>query len=156
VAEAIAIFHRFEATRRPAILIVDEWAEIGSQYHRYSHLLGELLVLLASECASLGSTGMKQKKAIWAIAPMMVAGDMVQSAKVAKTLKLCYVTVPPGRAMQWVNSEGENNEVVFDNSLFEQVQANFKGVSEPGKKWTDDRIAWVGGSWLPIGDLIKF
>jgi hypothetical protein len=153
IAEAIEVFYQFEDSRRPSILIVDEWAEIGSQFHRYSYLLDELLKLLANECASLASTGTKQKKAIWAIAPMMVAGDLVQPAKAIKSLKLCYVTIPPGRVIQWTNSDGEDNAVTFDDALFEQVKNNFKGVSDPGKKWTDDRIVWVGGSWLPVGEL---
>lgn len=150
IAEAIDVFWQFEEDTSPALLIVDEWAEMGSLYNRHSALLAELTTLLANECSSLSSTGTKQRKAIWAIAPEIVAGNLVQPAKAVKALKLCYVTVPPGRSLDW-----QGNAVRFSEELFEQVRVNFKAVEHPGSMWREDRIAWIEGDWLPVGGDAK-
>jgi hypothetical protein len=56
--------------------------------------------------------------------------------------------------IQWRDSDGRDNAVTFHSGLYDQVAANFD-IEPPGLNWVEDRIAWVGGKWLPVGELPK-
>jgi hypothetical protein len=128
-----------------AILIVDEYAYIGTATGSYSRSLGPLLAVLADKIAACSSTGIARKKAIWAIIPEFVAGAMAQDAKAIKKLAITLSAIAPGRTVYW-----QNNAITFSDELFAQVANNWE-ISKPPAYSKHERIAYTDGQWLPIG-----
>lgn len=149
IGRALAMVHHFfNSDGEPAILVVDEWAYIGSSSNAYCAHLSSLMALLADKISALASAGVKRRKAIWSIAPEFVAGNLVQDAKSIKKLELCLVSIAPGKSVLW-----EGQPVTFNFELYSQLKNNFTldmpriSASIAGC----DRIAFVGGHWHPVG-----
>jgi hypothetical protein len=147
IGDAIAAVHQWWDEQN-ALLIIDEWAYTAAKFGQYADLLKEFVILVSGKISALTSSGMKRTVAIWTIAPTMVAGNMLEcGGKSIKSMKLTYVTVPPGKAVEW-----QGQAVGFDEQLFDQVAGNF-AITYP--TMTDaagqDRIAYVGDRWLPLG-----
>ena len=148
IQDALSLVETFESTKN-ALLIVDEWAAIGSTHHAYAKELEPLMVRLASTVADLASIGMKQRRAIWTIAPEMTANSLTNPAKAVKKLALVLVAVAPHTSVDW-----EGQQVTFDHSLYQQLRNNFPSVEMPvpSPALTGcDRIASVEGAWMPLG-----
>ena len=148
IQDALSLVETFESTKN-ALLIVDEWAAIGSTHHAYAKELEPLMVRLASTVADLASIGMKQRRAIWTIAPEMTANSLTNPAKAVKKLALVLVAVAPHTSVHW-----EGQQVTFDHSLFQQLRNNFPSVEMPVPTPAltgCDRIASVEGAWMPLG-----
>ncbi|MBD1871976.1 hypothetical protein H6F75_00630 [Nodosilinea sp. FACHB-131] len=145
VGDAIALVNEWWE-QEDAILIVDEWAYLAAKDCQYANLLQALIGLIAGKMSALTSSGMKRTLAVWAVAPKMVADNLTPSGKAIKSMEVVYVSVPPGKNVEW-----QGQGVGFDEQLFEQVGYNYTitrpGIAEIGH----DRIAFVGDRWLPLG-----
>lgn len=147
IAEAMGAVEAFFCDKDPSILVVDEWAIVGSTMNRHSSILTNLMAVLASRSSALSSAGKKRRKAIWAISPKLVAGELTQAGKAIKGLKLCYVSIAPNRSVLW-----EDQKIQFSSELYEQLQRNYS-FPHPGAFWQEDRICYVDNGWVPVGDL---
>ncbi len=148
IKNAGRLVQRFYATPN-SILIVDEIATIGSTSNRYKALLEPLMNLIADKITTLASSGKKRRQAIWTIAPEFVAGGLSQDAKAVKKLSLCYLTIAPGRTVDW-----EGQDIGCRIELYRQLDANFSVATLPREgSFNCDRIAMIDGQWMPIGDL---
>jgi hypothetical protein len=96
----------------------------------------------------LASTGIKRAQAIWTASPDFVAGACTQDCKAIKSLSLCYVTIPPGKSVDW-----NGNPVKFHQETFENIKRNFPSLSYPEGKWKGERICFVDGQWRELGEL---
>lgn len=147
IKKAITLVEEFYA-QTGAILIVDEWAYIGSTNNAHAALLEPLMKILADKIAALSSTGIKRQKAIWAIAPEVVAGCLTNQAQAIKKLKLCYVSIAPGKFVDW-----HGNAIGFNAELFEHVKNNFPITSPEAIKFTEERVCFIDNKWLSLGEL---
>lgn len=155
VYDAIEVLEEFKASEN-AILIADEITYTGSKYGRYSAVMQEFLADLAGQISALTSTGMKRKRAVWALCPEMVAGALVGPAKAIKSLKLCYFAIAPGQSVEW-----DGKPIKFDASLHEQLAYNFE-VAMPTdaeaagfRRAGEPRIVFMNGVWHALGQLPK-
>ncbi len=154
IANAIDLVTEFIGSQN-AILLVDEVTFTGSKYGKWD--ASPFLRLVAEQISALTSTGMKRERAVWALCPELVAGAMKDEAKSIKSLNLTYIAIAPGMSVDW-----NNQKVKFDESVHQQVTANFKGVNMPTAEQVSicrrqnlPRIVYMNGEWLPIGDLPK-
>jgi hypothetical protein len=154
IAAAIDLMTEFVSSQN-AILLVDEVAFAGSKYGKWD--ASSFLRLVAEQISALTSTGMKRERAIWGLCPELVAGSMKDSTKAIKSLQLVYIAIAPGMTIDW-----SGQKVKFDESVHQQVTANFKGVELPTPEQVSicrrhnlPRIAYLNGEWLPIGELPK-
>lgn len=146
VGKAIDLVNRFYSCKGAAILIVDEWVIIGDQNHAYSQQIAPLMDRISTLAVSLSSAGMKRRKAVWGISPQFVAGNLTQAAKALKALKPCYLSISPGRSVDW-----KGQAITFNETLYSQVGLNWKGLEHPGYHWQCDRVCWLGGRWVEVG-----
>jgi hypothetical protein len=116
ISAAVRLVHEFYATEN-ALLIVDEYAYIGSKINQHSEALEELLHVIADKIATLSSTGIKRRKALWALCPEYVAGAMVKDALAIKKLGLVFCAIAPGHKACWKDSAGQNPARSFDWAL---------------------------------------
>ena len=146
IRKAETMVEEFIQYKGAAVLVVDEWAAISSSYTKYKDALDPLLASLADKISGFASSGMKRRKAIYTIAPEIVAGTMENFGKAVKKLPACIVAIAPGHTETW-----EEQELTFDESLFGQVGKNYPGIVEPPQHSTESRIAFVNGQWVPLG-----
>jgi hypothetical protein len=104
--------------------------------------------LVADKIACLASTGVKRAQAIWTLSPDFVAGQCTQDCKSLKSLSLCYVSIAPGKSVDW-----NGNPIKFHQETFENVKRNFPSLTYPEGKWEGDRICFVDGQWRELGEL---
>ncbi len=148
IKNASRLISQFYATQN-AVLIVDEIATIGSTSNRYKALLEPLMCLIADKITTLASSGKKRRQAIWTIAPEFVAGGLSQDTKAVKKLSLCYLSIAPGRTVDW-----EGQDIGCKVELYRQLDANFSVATLPKEgSFNCDRIAMIDGVWMPVGDL---
>lgn len=145
---AMRVLEAFAADTKPAVLIFEEWCETSSLNHKHRELLKPFMLLAASAVEQLANTGMKRKKAIYATAPMFVAGSLTQAAKAAKSMELVLVAIAPGRTVCW-----EGQAITFSSPILAQAAANWHGVIEPVGSHNAVRIALCEGAWVPVGDM---
>ncbi len=152
IANAIDLVNEFVASQN-AILLVDEVTFTGSKYGKWD--ASPFLRLVAEQISALTSTGMKRERAIWALCPELVAGAMKDATKAIKSLSLTYIAIAPGMSVDW-----NKQKIKFDESVHQQVTANFKGVGLPTpeqislcRRGNNPRIVYIGGEWLQIGKL---
>ena len=148
IADARKLLQAFFISDRPSILVLEEWCELGSRNHQHKALLEPLLAYSASIVEQLANTGQKRQKAIYATGPMFVAGSLQQATKAAKSMALVLVAIAPNKTAHW-----NNQALSFDAAVFSMALANWYGVTDPVGEFDDDRIAFVDGAWLPVGDL---
>ena len=146
IEEATALIDEFMSYQGPSILIADEWSEMAASFNEHIDLLNPLIASLAGKISGFASSGIKRKKAIWTIAPVMVAGQLEKFGLAVKSLSLVLVAIAPGHTAQW---EGE--ELSFDQSLYGQIKKNYPGVEEPPADSTESRIAFINGRWAALG-----
>lgn len=152
IDEAIALVDEFYA-QEDAILIFDEWVYVGKKNNIHAKALQPLIELVADRAGILTQTGVKRSKAIWTVAPEFVAGLLTESAKVIKSFPLLYVTIAPGRTINWTNpSTGKSKPVKFSTSLFDQIDNNYEIVM-PVERFAADRICYIDNEWIEVGDL---
>ena len=96
IGNAILLISEFMREPEPSILIVDEWAAMTASHAEYVDLLAPLIKKLAAKITAFSSSGMKREKALWTIAPEIVAGTMEDFGKAVKKLSLCLVAIAPG------------------------------------------------------------
>ena len=150
IKQAIALVDEFMAHPTPAILVCDEWTFMGAKHGEHSDLLTPLVKGLASKITGFASSGMKRRKALWAISPTIVAGELEDFAKSIKKLSPCVVAIAPGHAEHW-----EGDELTFSRELFNQVSTNYPGaLTEPPAASADSRIACINGEWLALGTQV--
>ena len=147
IENAIALVHEFFSTRN-AILVFDEITLTGSLSNQHSSALDPLLRLVADKIACLASTGTKRAQAIWTLSPDFVAGALSQQTKAVKSLALVFVAISPGRSVDW-----NGNRIGFHAESFGNVQRNFPVLTMPSSNAGCDRICFVDGRWLPVGEL---
>jgi hypothetical protein len=135
-----------------AVLIVDEFAFIGSKSTLFSEALKPLLASLANKIIALASAGAKRRLSIWTAAPEFTASSVDDCAKAIKKIPVVFVGITPGKAFDW-----QGQKFRFDKGLFETLKQNWKelsSVSSPDlDPIDDDRIVYLGGEWLPMGQL---
>jgi hypothetical protein len=152
IVRALGLLREFHSHPgdKGAILIVDEATYVGAINNAYAELLEPINRFIADKITAYTSTGMKRTRAIWTIAPEFVAGALVQDAKSIKKLGLVYVTIAPGKFVEW-----KGNKIGFSPELFGQLKNNFDAVSRPPQMNAalepHDRICLVGEDWLPVG-----
>ena len=146
IESAIALVDEFMQTRSPSILIVDEWTNATASHAEYVDLLAPLIKLLAGKITAFSSTGMKRKKALWTIAPEIVAGTMEDFGKAVKKLSLCLVAITPGHVAQW-----DGQALSFSWELYGQVSKNYVGLTPPPEDSEESRIAYLDGQWVGLG-----
>ncbi|MGB3766220.1 MAG: ATP-binding protein [Phormidesmis sp.] len=147
VENALALAEEFIQYPGEAILLCDEWAGMTGSYGRYVDILTPLIKDLADKISGFSSSGMKRRKALWTIAPEIVAETMEKVGRSVKKLSLCLVAIAPGHVEYW---EGE--ELTFNQELYSQVAKNYPGVlSAPPEDSEHSRIAFINGEWLPLG-----
>lgn len=154
IAAAIDLLTESSAAEN-AILVIDEITFSGSKYGKWDTSV--FLKLVAEQISALTSSGMKRRRAIWALCPELVAGAMKDAVKVIKSLNLLYVAITPDMSVDW-----HGQTITFDKSVHQQVTANFKGVEMPTAEQISlcrrhklPRIAYLNGEWLPMGELAK-
>lgn len=130
-----------------SVLLVDEWADLVSKFNPHIDLIAPLVAIIAGKISTLTSGGIKRKVAVWAVAPSMVAGNMIDPGRVIKSAECVYVSIPPGRFVDW-----DGQSIGFDDQLWAQVDNNFS-ITYPrlGEVPGAERIAFVGDRWLPLG-----
>ena len=128
-----------------SLLIVDEWTILCSLFNPHAKMVQQFTRRLAGIISGLSSSGTKQRRALWALAPELVATNLTQEGKAIKTLKLCYVSVNPGALVSW-----QGDRIEFSVELFKQLRANYEGVEMP-PPMGGDRICQINGVWYPIG-----
>lgn len=148
IEAARRLLQAFFISDKPAILVLEEWCELGSRNHQHKALLESLLAYSASIVEQLANTGQKRRKAVYATGPMFVAGSLQQATKAAKSMALVLVAIAPSKTVYW-----QEQALSFDPAVFSMALANWHGVIEPVGSYTSDRIALVDGQWLPVGDL---
>ncbi len=148
IQSAIALVQEF-FSQNNAVLIVDEIVYIGSKSGAHAALLDPLMRVIADKITALESTGIKRQKAIWTVAPSFVAGSLSDQCKVVKKLQLCYISIAPGRSIEW-----DGNRIGFNAELFEQIKNNFP-ISMPvvGTMPNCDRLCFINGQWMAVGAL---
>ena len=146
IESAIALVDEFMREASPSILIVDEWTNATASHAEYVDLLAPLIKLLAGKITAFSSTGMKRKKALWTIAPEIVAGTMEDFGKAVKKLSLCLVAIAPGHTAQW-----DGQELSFSWELYGQVSKNYVGLTPPPEDSGESRIAYLDGQWVGLG-----
>jgi hypothetical protein len=146
LGEALALLERFKQDTEPSILIFDEWALSATKTHRYAEFLAPLTNEAAGLMTTLSSSGTKRQKAIWAISPKLVSGELSQSGKAVKGLELTYVAIGEGQSIEW-----NGKHFRLDNQLHDQLCANFRDIPKPGYSHGNPRQCWVGDEWLPLG-----
>ena len=148
INDARKLLQAFFIDDSPAILLLEEWCELGSRNHQHKARLESLLEYSASIVEQLANTGQKRRKAIYATGPMFVAGSLQQATKAAKTMALVLVAIAPGKVVDW-----QGQPLSFDPAVFSMAANNWHGVSEPTGAFDSDRIALVDGEWVPVGDI---
>ncbi len=148
IEAARKLLQAFFISDKPAILVLEEWCELGSRNHQHKAQLESLLAYSASIVEQLANTGQKRRKAVYATGPMFVAGSLQQATKAAKSMALVLVAIAPAKTVYW-----QEQALSFDPAVFSMALANWHGVIEPVGSYTSDRIALVDGQWLPVGDL---
>jgi hypothetical protein len=138
-----------------AVMICDEITYVGSRFGRWNDEVNDYLCLVAGRISALTSTGMKRAKAIWALCPELVSGSLKGPAKAIKSLELQLFAIVPGRTAEW-----NGQEISFNTPLFNQIAYNFDNVQMPTAEQIQlcsdheiDRICYLNGEWLPVGDL---
>ena len=156
LGQAIECLNDFWAQEK-AIMVCDEITYMGSKFGQWDEAVNEYLCLVAGRISALTSSGMKREKAIWALCPELVSGSLVGPAKAIKLLDLMLFAIAPGRSVTW-----NKQEITFNESLYGQVAHNFENVSRPTEEQVRlcndhgiDRICYLNGEWLPVGDLPK-
>jgi hypothetical protein len=147
IKTAIAVVEEFVRYPGNALLIVDEITFIGFKSNRYSEQLAPLLNRIADQIAAFSSAGIKRGKALWTIAPEFVAATLTDQVKAVKKLPLCYVTIEKGRTIGW-----NGHEIGFSDECFKQIANNFT-IVEPTVSFSCDRVAFINGCWMPLGEL---
>ncbi len=147
IKRAIAVVESFIRHQGNALLIVDEVTYIGFKTSRYAEQLAPLLDRISDQIATFSSAGIKREKALWTIAPEFVASTLTDSVKAIKKLPLVYVTITPGKTIGW-----KGNAIGFSAETFAQVKANYS-IEMPPAAFDCDRIAFINGCWMPLGDL---
>lgn len=156
IERAIECLNEFWAQEN-AVMVCDEITYVGSRFGRWNDEVNEYLCLVAGRISALTSTGMKRAKAIWALCPELVSGSLKGPAKAVKSLDLMLFAIAPGRTAEW-----NGQEISFNTPLYNQVDYNFNGVTMPTEEQINlcsqheiDRICYMNGEWLPVGDLPK-
>lgn len=149
VDQAVALVNDFYATDN-AILVVDEFAYIGSKNGRHSTSLELLTAEIADKIQTFSSTGMKRRKSIWAIAPEFVAGEMTKEALSVKKLQVVMCAISPGHKSCWKDEAGREHALSFDHALYNMVSRNF-AITPPPRSSQHSRITYVNGQWLAPG-----
>lgn len=144
IERAIKVVEEFFDTDN-SLLVIDEFAYIGSKNNRHIDSLQPFLSTVCDKIATLSSTGVKRRRAIWTIAPEFVAGSLVDEAKAVKKLALCLVGISPGKTVDW-----HGNLISFNQELYQQISNNYP-VSSPPSGFDCDRIAYIAGQWRPVG-----
>ena len=142
------LLQSFFISDHPAILVLEEWCELGSKHHQHKTLLEPLLRYSASIVEQLANTGQKRRKAVYATGPMFVAGSLQQATKAAKSMALILVAISPGKTVYW-----REQALTFDPAVFSMAVSNWHGVSEPPGDIESDRIAFVDGQWRAVGEI---
>lgn len=148
ISDARKLLQAFFVSEKPAILMLEEWCELGSRNHQHKELLEPLLAYSASIVEQLANTGQKRRKAVYATGPMFVAGSLQQATKAAKSMALVLVAIAPGKTVYW-----QEQALTFDPAVYSMALNNWHGVVEPVGSFASDRIALVDGRWVPVGDL---
>lgn len=154
--EALKLVKDFREAGRGAILICDEWTIMGSLLHSYGSFIEPLTTLLADTIASFKSSGIQRQKAVWTIAPDIIAGGLTDTAKMAvKNLSLVLVAIPPWETVTWQAEEGGLiNTVTFSPGLYGQLKRNYTGLTYPVHNSFlsgSNRIVFTDGHWYPVG-----
>ncbi len=140
------LIDEFMSYTGPSILIADEWSELAASFNEPVDLLAPLIASLAAKISGFASSGMKRRKAIWTIAPQMVAGQLEKFGRAVKSLSPILVAIAPGHTAKW-----EAEELSFDRSLYGQVSKNYPGIEEPPSDSAESRIAYINGRWAVLG-----
>ena len=130
----------------PAVLVVDEWSGMTASHATYAEPLQPLVRKIAGRVTSLASTGVQREKAVWTIAPEMVAETMDSFGKAIKKLSVCLVGIAPGHVVKW-----KHTELTFSDELLAQVRRNFPAISNPPTDSEHSRIAFIDGDWRELG-----
>jgi hypothetical protein len=136
-----------------SILIIDEIVTTGGKDHEHAASCEKLMASIADKISCLTSTGTKRMQAIWALSPDFVAGRLMDQVKSVKSLKVCMVVVPPDRFIAWEDGAGESVRIGFSSEAFTNVQRNFPSLTEPPRGTGCDRIAFIDGEWMEVGDV---
>jgi len=136
-----------------SVLIIDEIVTTGGKDHEHAASCEKLMASIADKISCLTSTGTKRMQAIWALSPDFVAGRLMDQVKSVKSLKVCMVVVPPDRFIEWEDGTGERIRIGFSSEAFTNVQRNFPSLTEPPRGTGCDRIAFIDGEWMEVGDV---
>lgn len=147
IKAAIDVVDQFVRHPGNALLVIDEVTFIGFKSNRYAGQLTPLLDRIADQIAAFSSAGIKRGKALWTIAPEFVATTLTDQIKAVKKLPLCYVSIEKGRTIGW-----EGNAIGFSTETFNQIANNFT-IEPPPAPLGCDRIVFINGCWMPLGDL---
>jgi hypothetical protein len=147
IKAAIAVVDQFVRHSGNALLVIDEVTFIGFKPNRYADDLAPLLDRIADQIAAFSSAGIKRGKALWTIAPEFVATTLTDQIKAVKKLPLCYVSIEKGRTIGW-----EGNAIGFSTETFNQIANNFT-IEPPPASLGCDRIAYINGMWMPLGEM---
>lgn len=144
LGKAIEIVDQFLQTPE-SLLIIDEWTILCSLFNPHAKMVSQLTRRLAGIISGLSSSGKKQRRALWALSPELVATTLTPEGKAIKTLRLCYVAINPGAYVTW-----QGDRVEFSTELHKQLKANYEGVEMP-PPMSSERICQINGIWYPIG-----
>ena len=146
INRAKALVDDFTQHHGPAVLVVDEWSGTTASHATYAEPLQALVRKIAGRVTSLASTGVQREKAVWTIAPEMVAETMDAFGKAIKKLSVCLVGIAPGHVAKW-----KHTELTFSDELLAQVRRNFPAISNPPTNSAHSRIAFIDGQWRELG-----
>ena len=146
INRAKALVDDFTQHHGPAVLVVDEWSGTTASHATYAEQLQTLVRKIAGRVTSLASTGVQREKAVWTIAPEMVAETMDAFGKAIKKLSVCLVAIAPGHVAKW-----KHTELTFSDELLAQVRRNFPAISNPPTESAHSRIAFIDSQWRELG-----
>lgn len=147
ILEAAKVFDEFTQTTG-AILILDEASSMGDINGRHFEGLTPLIDDLVGYLSSIRGSTKKRKKAVWTIAPEIVAGNLGNGMKsLMKGFSPVLVAISKNRTVDW-----EGQEIACDTTLQGQLEINFKPARFSVPEMDVDRCCLIDSVWMPLGD----
>lgn len=148
IAAAAALFTEFTQTTG-AILIIDEAASMGDVRGRHIEALSPLVNNLVGYLSAIRDSSKKRRKAVWTVAPGIVAGNLDDGMKsLMKGFSPVLVAIPKHRSVDW-----EGQTLTTDTTIAGQLKSNYSGMTFDAPEMDCDRVCLIDSIWMPLGHL---
>ena len=147
IRQAQSILSEFKLTT-DALLIIDEITSMGNLRSEHLGNLQPFINGLVSYINAIRDSSKKRHKAVWTIAPGIVATGLDQGVKeLIKGLAPVLVSIPKDVSIMW-----EDQTLTTDMNVYGQLKINYQGITEP-PSMDCDRMILIDNIWMPMGTL---